>query len=133
VNSSPGSATDTSDRLKAAIAELGGIQSLLVAGELDPRILTDFRDAVNRVRNTAWAAYQYTESRITGKDSRSIMSIVAGERIRAAYQLCQAIQDDLETTDVHLQAGQLIQLHAATKSLTDKLSDVVRELPTTAR
>jgi hypothetical protein len=127
VNSAPGTATDTSDRLKAAIAELGGIQSLLAAGELDPRILTDFRDAVNRVRNTAWAAYQYTESKITGKDSRSIMSIVAGERIRAAYQLCQAIQDDLENTDVHLQAGQLIQLHAATKSLTDKLSDVVRE------
>jgi hypothetical protein len=91
-------------------------------------ILTDFRDAVNRVRNTAWAAYQYTESKITGKDSRSIISIVAGERIRAAYQLCQAIQDDLETADVHLQAGQLIQLHAATKSLTNKLRDVVREL-----
>jgi hypothetical protein len=128
VTSGPGTATDTSDRLKAAIAELSGVQSLLVAGELDPRILTDFRDAVNRVRNTAWAAHQYTESKITGKDSRSIMSIVAGERIRAAYQLCQAIQDDLETTDVHLQAGQLIQLHAAAKSLADKLSDVVREL-----
>ena len=128
MNSGTGTATDTSDRLKAAIAELGGIQSLLVAGELDPRILTDFRDAVNRIRNTAWAAYQYTESRIAGDDSRSILSIVAGERIRAAYQLCQAIQDDLDTTDVHLQAGQLIQLHAATKSLTEKLSDVVREL-----
>jgi hypothetical protein len=128
MNSGAGTATDTSDRLKAAIAELGGIQSLLVAGELDPRILTDFRDAVNRIRNTAWAAYQFTESKITGDDSRSILSIVAGERIRAAYQLCQAIQNDLDTTDVHLQAGQLIQLHAATKSLTDKLSDVVREL-----
>jgi hypothetical protein len=128
MNSGAGTATDTSDRLKAAIAELGGIQSLLVAGELDPRILTDFRDAVNRIRNTAWAAYQYTESKITGNDSRSIISIVAGERIRAAYQLCQAIKDDLETTDVHLQPGQLIQLRAATKSLTDKLSDVVREL-----
>ena len=128
MNSGPGIATDTSERLKAAITELGGIQSLLAVGELDTRILTDFRDAVNRVRNTAWAAYQYAESKITGKDSRSIMSIVAGERIRAAYQLCQAIQDDLETTDAHLQAGQLIQLHAATKSLTDKLSEIVREL-----
>jgi hypothetical protein len=121
MNSGPRTATDASERLKAAIGELGGIQSLLVAGELDPRILTDFRDAVNRVRNTAWAAYQYTESKITGKDSRS-------ERIRAAYQLCQAIHDDLETADVHLQAGQLIQLHAATKSLTNKLRDFVREL-----
>jgi hypothetical protein len=38
------------------------------------------------------------------------------------------IEDDLGTADVHLQAGQLIQLHAATKSLTNKLRDVVREL-----
>ena len=127
MNGGAATVSDTSDRLKAAIEELGGIQSLLVTGELDPRILTDFRDAVNRIRNTAWAAYQYAESKITGND-RNIISIVAGERIRAAYQLCQAIQDDLETTDVHLQAGQLIQLQAATKALTDKLSDVVREL-----
>jgi hypothetical protein len=128
VNSSAGTATDTSERLKAAIEEIGGIQSLLAEDELDPRILTDFRDAVNRVRNAAWAAYQYAESKITGKDSTSIMSIVAGERIRVAYQLCQAIQDDLETTDVHLQPGQLIQLQAATKALTAKLNEVVREL-----
>ncbi len=47
---------------------------------------------------------------------------------RAAYQLCQAIQAVLETLDVHLQAGQLIQLHAATKSLTDRLNNLVREL-----
>jgi hypothetical protein len=58
VNPSADTAADTSERLKTAIEEIGGIQSLLVAGELDPRILADFRDAVNRVRNTAWAAYQ---------------------------------------------------------------------------
>jgi hypothetical protein len=126
VNSNPGSSTDTSERLKAAIEELGGIQSLLMTGELDPRILTDFRDAVNRIRNTAWAAYQYAESRIAGKDLRDIMSIVAGERIRAAYHLCQAIQNDLETPDLHLQTGQLIQLQAAAKSLMTKLDAAVR-------
>src|ERR1700674_1547011 len=128
MNSGAGTATDTSDRLKAAIAELGGIHSLLVAGELDPRILADFRDAVNRVRNTAWAAYQYAESKITGKDSGSIISLAAAARMRAAYQLCQAIQEDLASTDVHLQAGQLIQLHAATKTPTEKLDEVVRGL-----
>src|SRR5882762_1793023 len=73
VNPDADTASDTSERLKTAIEELSGIQSLLVAGELDPRILADFRDALNRVRNTAWAAYQYAESKITGKDSRSII------------------------------------------------------------
>lgn len=128
MNPNANAATDTAERLKTAIEELSGIQSLLVAGELDPRILADFRDAVNRVRNTAWAASQYAESKITGKDSGNIISLAAAERMRATYQLCQAIQEDLASTDVHLQIGQLIQLHAATKSLTDKLDEVVRGL-----
>jgi hypothetical protein len=126
VNPSADTAIDTSERLKTTIEELAGIQSLLVAGELDPRILADFRDAVNRVRNTAWAAYQYAELKITGKDSGSIISLAAAERMRAAYQLCQAIQEDLASTDVQLQAGQLIQLQAATKTLTEKLDEVIQ-------
>ena len=128
MNPNADTATDTSERLKSTIEELAGIQSLLVTGELDPRILADFRDAVNRVRNTAWAAYQYAELKITGRDSGSIISVAAAERMRATYQLCQAIQEDLASTDVQLQAGQLIQLHEATKTLTEKLDEVIRGL-----
>ena len=128
VNPAADTASDTSERLKTAIDELSGVQSLLLSGELDPRILADFRDAVNRIRNTAWAAYQFTESQITGKDTGSIISVAAAERMRATYQLCQAIQEDLASTDVHLQAGQLIQLHAATKMLTEKLHEVIGRL-----
>jgi hypothetical protein len=128
VNPNADTATDTSERLKTTIEELAGIQSLLVTGELDPRILADFRDAVNRVRNTAWAAYQYAELKITGRDWGSIISVAAAERMRATYQLCQAIQEDLASTDVQLQAGQLIQLHEATKTLTEKLDEVIRGL-----
>jgi hypothetical protein len=69
LNPTADTGADTSERLKTTIEELAGIQSVLVAGELDPRILADFRDAVNRVRNTAWAAYQYAELEITGQDS----------------------------------------------------------------
>jgi hypothetical protein len=128
VNPNADTATDTSERLKSTIEELAAIQSLLVTGELDPRILADFRDAVNRVRNTAWAAYQYAELKITGRDWGSIISVAAAERMRALYQLCQAIQEDLASTDVQLQAGQLIQLHEATKTLTEKLDEVIRGL-----
>jgi hypothetical protein len=46
VNSDPSTASDTSERLKITIEELSGIQTLLGSGELDPRILADFRDAL---------------------------------------------------------------------------------------
>ncbi len=83
---------------------------------------------MNRVRNRAWAAYQYAESKIAGKDSGNIISLAAAERMRAVYQLCQAIQEDLASTNVDLQANELIQLHAATNTLTEKLDEVIRKL-----
>jgi hypothetical protein len=55
VSSSSGGNAPISVRLQNVTNELRQIQdSLASEKELDPRILIDFRDAVNRVRNTAW-------------------------------------------------------------------------------
>jgi hypothetical protein len=122
-------AVNVSHRLEKAITELRRLQKLLVSGQgLDPRILTDFREALNRIRNTAWSAQQYIALKATDQDSANVLSILAGERVRAAYQLCQAIQVDLISTEVKFQTGHLIQLHAAAKALTEQLGDVVGKL-----
>ena len=102
---------------------------MLLSGEgLDPRILTDFRDALNHVRNTAWSAHQYIASQASDQNSTSVLSVLAGERIRVAYQICQAIQADLKSTDIKFQTGQLIQLSRAVMALAEQLGDVVGEL-----
>ena len=78
---SPGAVT-VSQRLAKAIPELRRLQNLLMSGEnLDPRILTDFRDALNHVRNTAWSAHQYIASKGSEQDSTSVLSVLAGERL----------------------------------------------------
>jgi hypothetical protein len=86
VKSGSSGAVTVSRRLEKAITELRRLQQLLLSGEgLDPHILTDFRDALNRVRNTAWSAQQYMAFKATGQDSTSVLSILAGERVRATY------------------------------------------------
>ena len=118
-----------SRRLAKAIPELRRLQKLLLSGEnLDPRLLTDFRDALNHVRNTAWSAHQYIASQNTDQDSASVLSVVAGERVRVAYQLCQAIQADLKSNDIKFQTGQLIQLSLAAKALIEQLGEAVGAL-----
>ena len=42
------------ERQGRAIVELKALQRPLLSGEVDPHVLRDFRDALNRVRNTAW-------------------------------------------------------------------------------
>jgi hypothetical protein len=118
-----------SRRLEKAISELRVIQRLLLSGEgMDDRILTDFRDAVNRVRNAAWSAKQYAALKANDQDPASVMSILATERIRATFQLVQALQSDLDNKEVKFQAGQLIQLQEALKKLSTQLDETVGRL-----
>jgi hypothetical protein len=115
-------------RLESAISELQGLHELLLSGDLDPRVLANFRDALNRVRTAAWAAQQYVTRKEIDQDSNSVLSFLVGERIRGAYNLIQGVSDDLKRTDIKFQAGSLVQLHEVTKALTDQLHDIIHKL-----
>jgi len=127
VTSESTSGSGAQSPLEQAIVELQRLHEILLAGDLDPRVLTDFRDALNRVRTAAWAAQQYVMRKETEQDSGSVLSLLAGERVRVTYQLCQAISDDLKRTDIDFQAGSLVQLHEATKALTEQLNGVINK------
>lgn len=114
-------------RLQRATSELRDVEALLASADLDPRILSDFRDAVNRVRTTAWATQQYAETKETESDPSAVLSLLAAERIRSAYQLCRAIRQDLDKPELRFQPGQLIHLHAATRDLAQKLTSMLGE------
>jgi hypothetical protein len=51
-----------------------GLQEKLFSADLDPQVLVDFRDAVSRVRNSAWAAQQYVAGKEGDQDSTSLVS-----------------------------------------------------------
>ncbi len=109
-----------SERLSTAIADLQALQGLLLSGGFDPRVLSDFRDALNRVRNVAWAAQQSVAAQVSGC-STAVPTLLATERIRAAYQLCRAIDEDLDKEEIEFQRGQLSELHAVAIKLAERL------------
>jgi len=115
-------------RIEKAITELVNLNHIVVAGQVEPQILADFRDTLNRARNTTWAAQQYMARKENQQDVSDMRSFLAGERIRAAYNLCCLIKDDLEKNEVDLQAGTLIQLHEATKGLAQQLEGRINRL-----
>jgi hypothetical protein len=114
--------------LEKGISELQGLHKLLLSTEVDPDVLAAFRDALNRVRNTAWAAQEYVVRKENEQGSTSVLSLLAGERIRAIYQLCEALTDDLKRTDIEFQRGSLVQLYEVTKTLTEQLKRVIDKL-----
>src|SRR6266446_2155793 len=114
VTSESTSGSGAQSPLAQAIVELQRLHEILLAGDLEPRVLTDFRDALNRVRTAAWAAQQYVMRKETEQDSGSVLSLLAGERVRVTYQLCQAISDDLKRTQFTVNSG--VQNTSATVS-----------------
>ena len=123
------SAISISGTLQNVTTELRKAQNVLTKqeGDIDPRILTDFRDALNRVRNTAWAVEQYLQSKATESESQTVLSIVSGERVRVTYQLCKLVTADLANHEIPFQKGQLIQLRDATHELGTHLDKAVGE------
>ena len=114
--------------LENGIGELLGLHELLLTNVVDPDVLVDFRDALNRVRNTAWAAQQYIVRKETDQDSTSVLSLLAGERVRTAYQLCEALTEDLRKAEIEFQRGSLVQLYEVTKTLTERLKHIIDKL-----
>ncbi len=116
----------TSQRLQGITEELRKAQGLLTANsELDPRILSEFRDALNRVRTAAWAMQQYVEHQMQERDPNRVFNLLAGERVRAGYQICKLISEDLHNDDVKIQKGQLLELNDAVRELAQELERTV--------
>ena len=57
-----------------------------------------------------------------------MLSLLAGERIRTAYQLCAALTEDLRKAEIEFQRGSLVQLYEATKTLTEQLKNIIDTL-----
>jgi hypothetical protein len=113
--------TRITQQVMHTIDELKAVQDPILSGEVDPDVLSEFRAAVNRVRNMAWAAQQSAAASFLQQSPENIASFLAVERVRAAYQLCRAIQDDVRREDIEIAKGSLAELYGAAVNLLQEL------------
>lgn len=113
-----------SQQVQKATAELNHLEQLLKAGMVDRSVLTDFREAVNRVRHTGWAVQQTMEADTTKQDVAMILTI---ERVRAATQLSAQLTSDLKLIDPGHEALDRSKLVTLDKNL-EALSRVLQML-----
>jgi hypothetical protein len=114
-------------QLKKTSAELLQLEHSIRTGGIDQRILTDFRDAVDHVRKTAWAVQEWQERQITRHDPQTLLPLLVSERIRRAAQLGNAIVADLTTQEVTRETPGVDQLFDAVQRMQKLLADLLRE------
>src|SRR5260370_4188466 len=94
------------------------------SGPFEPRILSEFRDAVDNVRKTAWAVQEWQERQSRQQDPLTVLPLLTAEGIRRATQLCEAITTGLaahevarETLGIHVFFQAVVRVHPSLISL----------------
>ena len=91
-------------------------------GEIDSRILTEFRDTVNQVRRISWVVQQWVSLQAKGRDPYAVLTMLAAERVRLMTNLGQNLSTDLDATEVSFETEGLEDLFHAVQSLHTRLS-----------
>jgi hypothetical protein len=114
-------------RLKKTSAELVRLNRAMQSGNIDPRILREFRDAVDYVRKTAWAAEEWQERQLQRRDPHTVLPLITAERIRRATQLSNAISADLDAHEVTGETAGLNEFLRATERVRQLLVDLFKD------
>jgi hypothetical protein len=114
-------------QLKKTSAELAKIKQAIKSGGVDPRILSEFRDAVDYVRKTAWAVQEWQERQLQKHDPQTVLPLLTIERIRRATQLNKAITTDLAAHGVTRETTGIDEFFRAVESLHQRVADLFRD------
>jgi len=111
----------TTFRLKKAAADLRTIEQEIKKGGADPRVLREFRDAVDFVRKSAWAVYEYQERQFRHKDASTVLSLLTVERVRRGTQLNDDIAGDFDARELTPDTPGIAELLRAVEGVAKRL------------
>jgi hypothetical protein len=116
-------------RLKMAIDDLLKLEKDMKdikSGGMDPRVLREFRDAVDYVRKTAWALQELQERQAQQRDTATVRSLLTDERVRRATQLSKALVSDLDSHEVTDGTVGAAELFRAIEGLNQRLAGLFK-------
>ena len=110
-----------SSRLERARREMLDLAEAIKAGEIDPRVLREFRESVDHLRLTAWAVQQWLELQAQNRDAYSVLPLLTGERIRRATALNSDLTGELDAMEISFEAEGLKELFDSVNELRQRL------------
>jgi len=114
-------------RLQLATGNLSEIEQLVKSGDVDPRVLEEFRNSVDLIRGTAWAVQQWIGLKEQSADPYSLMPTLAAQRVKRMTQLARDLTMDLESVEVDLTTPGLNELFDAVNRLKECLAPICKK------
>ena len=115
------SGSSLTERLRATTVELQELENSVISGDLDPRVLSEFRNAVDHIRNTAWAVQQWVGAKEQSTDHYAVLPALAVQRVHRATQLANDLCLDLQAVEVTADTEGVGNLYRAVDDLRRRL------------
>jgi hypothetical protein len=114
-------------RLQTATTNLAEIEQLVKSGDVDPRVLEEFRNSVDLIRGTAWAVQQWIGLKEQSADPYSLLPALAAQRVKRMTQLARDLTMDLECVEIGLDTPGLKELYDSVSRLHECLAPVCKK------
>ncbi len=115
-----------SARLQASTAALHELEQAVKSGDLDPRVLNEFHNAMDHIRNTAQAVQEWFVAQELRRDPYAVLPALAAQRVHRATQLLKDLTLDLQNADVSVDTPGLGDLHEAVDAMNRHLGGLLR-------
>ncbi|MGZ4841667.1 MAG: PilZ domain-containing protein [Candidatus Angelobacter sp.] len=89
-----------STQVTRTIEELNQLEQGLVIDKVDPRIIAQFHDAVEHLRQTAWSVVQWVDLHSSGGDPFEVLPQLEAERMHMLRKLAHNVTADLDSGSV---------------------------------
>ncbi|HEX4604529.1 MAG TPA: PilZ domain-containing protein [Candidatus Angelobacter sp.] len=126
---SGGSTTQLSVQITRTIGELNQVEQGLVVDKVDPRIIAQFHDAVEHIRQTAWSMVQWVEMNSTGGDPFEVLPQLEAERMHMLRKLAHNVTADLDSGSVTRFTEGISKIYAEVEALYRGLRKIVIDSP----
>lgn len=118
-----------SGNVTRTIEELNQVEQALVIDKVDPRIIAQFHDAVEHLRQTAWSVVQWVELNSSGGDPFEVLPQLEAERMHMLRKLAHNVTADLDSGSVTRFTEGIAGIYEEVQSLYRGLRKIVIDSP----
>ena len=101
--------------------ELQNLEKALQSEDIDPRLLKEYRGALDSIREATAAVQQIRECQLRSMEEGEVFSMLSTERVRRTIELCVELVGDLDAGHVKSESKGVEELYRTLEHLCDRL------------
>jgi hypothetical protein len=127
--STPQEAETLSGQIQRTVNDLAELEKDLVKNRVDPRLIAQFREAMEHTRQTAWTVQQWVDLRSAGNDPFAVLPQLEAERINMLIKLTRNVLADIDSSGLTEFSEGITELWEAVQNLHKRMARMFMDLP----